>query len=199
MFFNAIDDEMRKLYTTDKDKHDILLWIVYNTNYQEKYEDLNKYQCYISVRVLSEYTKVDYAKTQRIFKKLEQDGYISYVFKSKSKHKASIIHCHFIESKIAPSNNKYLVTQNKNAPEPHRELSDDNSTNNSSKDLKSNTEPYREPKKRQYNKSPKVDEHGYKKYKYSDGINEHWRKYSEEELEANLLKVQNKKKAQARA
>ena len=69
MFFNAIDDDMRKLYMTDKDKHDILLWIIYNTNYQEEYNGLGKYQCYISLRTLSENTKVDYAKTQRIFKK----------------------------------------------------------------------------------------------------------------------------------
>lgn len=143
MFFNAIDDDMRKLYMTDKDKHDILLWIIYNTNYQEEYNGLGKYQCYISLRTLSENTKVDYAKTQRIFKKLEQDGYITYTFKSKSKHKPSIIHCHFIESKVALSNSKYLVASNdnENSLEPHRELSTDNSTNISNDNIKSDTEP----------------------------------------------------------
>lgn len=114
MFFNAIDDEMKKLYITDRNKHDILLWIIYNTNYQEEYKDLKQYQCYMSLRSLSESTNIDYSKTQRTFRQLIKEGYISYIVKSKSKYNPSIIQCHFIEKKITLYSNKYLVLQENN-------------------------------------------------------------------------------------
>lgn len=132
MFFNAIDDEMRKLYISDKEKHDILLWIIYNTNYQEEYENLRQYQCYISLRSLSEGTNVDYSKTQRKLNELISDGYISYIFKSKSRYKSSIIYCHFIEQKIVLNKNKYLVSKNENnntLSEPHTDDLEAKSTN----------------------------------------------------------------------
>lgn len=128
MFFNAVDDEMRKLFMTDKDKHDILLWIIYQTNYQETYKDLKLHQCYISLRTLSEQTKVEYAKTQRIVNKLLKDGYISYVFKSKSRHKPSIIQCNFISDKTSSQASKTSNTDNKSnnkkkqATEPQEDL-----------------------------------------------------------------------------
>ena len=162
MFFNAVDDEMRKLFMTDKDKHDILLWIIYQTNYQETYKDLKLHQCYISLRTLSEQTKVEYAKTQRIVNKLLKDGYISYVFKSKSRHKPSIIQCNFISDKIGSQTPKTSNTDNK-----------------SSNEVKQVTGANKKPKKTTW----------------SDHYEEqHWQRYSEDELESKLLKAQNEKK-----
>lgn len=124
MFFNAVDDEMRKLFITDKDKHDILLWIIYQANYQETYKDLKLHQCYISLRTLSEQTKVEYSKAKRIINKLLKDGYISYVFKSKNQYKPSIIQCNFIEAKTGLKHQE-VVSQASEKPKPSNK-----STNN---------------------------------------------------------------------
>lgn len=120
MFFNAVDDEMRKLFITDKDKHDILLWIIYQTNYQETYKDLKLHQCYISLRTLSEQTKVEYSKAKRIVNKLLKDGYISYVFKSKNQYKPSIIQCNFIEAKTGLKHQE-VVSQASEKPKPSKD------------------------------------------------------------------------------
>lgn len=124
-------------------------------------------------------------KLNQVLQSLEDKGYITRANNPNKGGRNNIYYIH-----------KYLVIRNDNESlsEPHRELSKDKSTNNSSKDLKSNTEPYREPKKRQYNKSPKVDENGHKINKWNEGINEHWRNYSDAELEAKLLKVQNSRR-----
>ena len=31
------NEEMKKIFNEDIDKHNILTWIIYNTNYQEEY------------------------------------------------------------------------------------------------------------------------------------------------------------------
>lgn len=173
MFFNAVDDEMRKLFITDKDKHDILLWIIYQTNYQETYKDLKLHQCYISLRTLSEQTKVEYAKTQRIVNKLLKDGYISYVFKSKSRHKPSIIQCNFIEAKTGLKHQE-VVSQASEKPKPSNK-----STNNKKQVTGANKKP--------------------KKTTWSDHYEEqHWQRYSEDELESKLLKAQKTQKEKER-
>ena len=88
---------MRRIFMTDVEKHNVLAWIIYKTNYQIRYEGLCKYQCYMTTRNIANDIKLPLAKVQRILKQLELDGYISYVKKSKSKHESSIIFANFIE------------------------------------------------------------------------------------------------------
>ena len=95
MFFK-FQEEMRKIFLEDIDKHNVLAWIIYKTNYQTQYDKLLKYQCYLTTRIISDDTKISTAKVQRILKNLESDGFISYVKKSKSKHESSIIFADFI-------------------------------------------------------------------------------------------------------
>ena len=121
-------------------------------------------------------------KLNQVLQSLEDKGYITRANNPNKGGRNNIYYIH-----------KYLVVCNGNntSPEPQREPVKNNSTNSSSKDLKSNTEPYKKPiKNKTYNN---VDENGYKKYKYSEGLNEHFRGYTEEELESKLLKVQNSK------
>lgn len=95
MFFK-FQEEMRRIFLTDLEKHNILAWIIYKTNYQAQYEDLQKYQCRITTRNISNDINLPLAKVQRILKQLEQEGYFYYVKKSKSKHESSIIFANFI-------------------------------------------------------------------------------------------------------
>lgn len=95
MFFN-FNEDMKKIFNEDIDKHNILTWIIYNTNYQEECNGLKIYQCYISNRIISNDTNINLTKVQRLLKTLEEEGFISYVYKSKSKHTSSIIYADFI-------------------------------------------------------------------------------------------------------
>ena len=95
MYFKFHED-MRKIFNEDIDKHNILTWIIYNTNYQEEYNGLKIYQCYISSSIISKCTGIELTKTKRLLKTLEEEGFISYVYKSKSKHTSSIIYADFI-------------------------------------------------------------------------------------------------------
>ena len=96
MYFKFHED-MRKIFNEDIDKHNILTWIIYNTNYQqEEYNGLKKYQCYISSATISKCAGVQLTKVKRLLKTLEDEGFISYVYKSKSKHTSSIIYANFI-------------------------------------------------------------------------------------------------------
>ena len=95
MFFK-FHEEMRKIFLEDIDKHNVLAWIIYKTNYQNQYDKLLKYQCYLTTRNIAEDTNISTAKVQRILKKIESEGFISYVKKSKSKHESSIIFADFI-------------------------------------------------------------------------------------------------------
>lgn len=266
MFFSAIDEEMRKLYKSDRNKHDILLWIIYNTNYTNKYKDLKKHQCYISLRTLSIETGIEYSRTQRKFNELVKEKYISYVFKSKSRYNSSIIQCHFIEKKIAYLNNKYLVVgeENKsNLSKPSTEVTENELTNNPSTIEKPLTNETREPIELNVNEkliqdnaklshelteaqkeqiinldteklnNSIIQANKFAKSKYSlnyllaiydnsskephrntrdaykqepntkpisryhNSFNEHYKNYSEDELEARLLKAQAKKRGLA--
>lgn len=95
MFFK-FNEEMRQIFLEDIDKHNILSWIIYKTNYQKQFGSLSQYQCYITTRNIASDTKIAPAKVQRILKILESEGFISYVKKSKSKHESSIIYAEFI-------------------------------------------------------------------------------------------------------
>ena len=87
---------MRKIFNEDIDKHNILTWIIYNTNYQEEYKGLKKYQCYISSATISKCAGVQLTKVKRLLKTLENEGFISYAYKSKNQHTSSIIYANFI-------------------------------------------------------------------------------------------------------
>ena len=95
MYFKFHED-MRKIFNEDIDKHNILSWIIYNTNYQEEYNGLKIYQCYISSSTISKCTGIQLTKTKRLLKTLEEERFISYIHKSKSKYTSSIIYSDFI-------------------------------------------------------------------------------------------------------
>lgn len=95
MYFKFHED-MRKIFNEDIDKHNILSWIIYNTNYQEEYNGLKIYQCYISSSTISKCTGIQLTKTKRLLKTLEEERFISYIHKSKSKYTSSIIYADFI-------------------------------------------------------------------------------------------------------
>lgn len=46
MFFNGFDERAREIFKVDKSKHNVLSWIIYNTNYQEEYKGLTNRECY---------------------------------------------------------------------------------------------------------------------------------------------------------
>ena len=95
MFFKFQED-MRRIFLEDIDKHNVLAWIIYHTNFQTEFNGLQKYQCYITTRNVAEDTKIHHTKVQRILKNLVVQGFISYTKKSKSKHESSIIFADFI-------------------------------------------------------------------------------------------------------
>ena len=83
MFFKAFNEHTRSIFNTDLDKHNILSWIIYNTNYSPKeYRGLNLHQCYISSSIISKSTNINISKVKRILKNLEEEKYFDYYFKS---------------------------------------------------------------------------------------------------------------------
>ena len=111
MYFKFHED-MRKIFNEDIDKHNILSWIIYNTNYQEEYNGLKIYQCYISSSTISKCTGIQLTKTKRLLKTLEEERFISYIHKSKSKYTSSIIYADLYN--YSQSNNYDLLTLIKN-------------------------------------------------------------------------------------
>ena len=95
MFFK-FNEDMRKIFNEDIDKYNILTWIIYNTNYQEEGNGLKKYQCYISSASISKCAGIQLTKVKRLLKTLENEGFISYAYKSNSKKSPSIIYVDFI-------------------------------------------------------------------------------------------------------
>ena len=96
MFFNAFNEHMREIFLQNIDKHDILAWIIYSTNYNPKgYNGLKLHQCYITNSTVAKDTKIDKSKVQRILKNLENTGYFKYFVKSEGGKKPSIIDVNF--------------------------------------------------------------------------------------------------------
>lgn len=91
MFFSAFNEEVREVFNEDKDKFLVMSWIIFRTNYQEEYNGLKKYQCYFSYSTIEEECFIKRKKTQRIMKELEEDEFITWFFKSKSRGKESIL------------------------------------------------------------------------------------------------------------
>ena len=96
LFFNAFNEHMREIFLQNIDKHDILAWIIYSTNYNPKgYNGLKLHQCYITTSTVAKDTKIDKSKVQRILKNLENTGYFKYFVKSEGGKKPSIIDVNF--------------------------------------------------------------------------------------------------------
>ena len=96
LFFNAFNEHMREIFLQNIDKHDILAWIIYSTNYNPKgYNGLKLHQCYITNSTVAKDTKIDKSKVQRILKNLENTGYFKYFVKSEGGKKPSIIDVNF--------------------------------------------------------------------------------------------------------
>lgn len=91
MFFRAFDEEVRKIFNEDKAKYLVMSWIIFKTNYQEKYNGLKENQCYFSYSVIEEELNLSHKKLIRIMKELEKDGFINWAFKSKTRHKQSML------------------------------------------------------------------------------------------------------------
>lgn len=91
MFFNGFNDYTRRIFYEDKDKHNVISWLIYNANYQEEYNNLKKYECYFTYSVLENDCQISRGKLQNIMKELENDGYIEWVTKSKVRHNKSIL------------------------------------------------------------------------------------------------------------
>lgn len=103
MFFQ-FNEEMRKIFKTDVDKHNVIAWYIYNTNYQAKeYNGLLEGECYSSISIIAKETGINESKVKRILKALESEGIIQYTYKSKSKYNTSKIKCKFAQ-KYEPVN-----------------------------------------------------------------------------------------------
>lgn len=95
MYFSAFDKSVRNIYFYDKDMFIVLSGIIFQTNFTEQYEKLNKNESYFSYTVFEQITRIKRKKLQNIMKKLEEQGYIEWIFKSKSKFTQSIIHLNY--------------------------------------------------------------------------------------------------------
>lgn len=97
MFFKAFNEETRKIFMDNIDIHNVLSFIVYQTNYSKNsYDELFMNQCYISSSIISKVTKINISKVKRILKELENEGYFEYVYKSTGGNKKpSIIQVNF--------------------------------------------------------------------------------------------------------
>lgn len=97
MFFNSFNKHTRKLFMDDIDKHNVLAWIIYQTNYDKYgYKELSQYQCYISSSIISKSTKINITKIKRLLKELEIEGYFDYYFKSNGgNNRPSIINVNY--------------------------------------------------------------------------------------------------------
>lgn len=91
IYFSAFTGEVRTIFNQDMDKFKVLAWIIFNTNYSEQYKDLKERECYFSFSLIENIADINRKKALRIIKELEDEGFIEWVFKSKSKHKKSII------------------------------------------------------------------------------------------------------------
>ena len=91
MFFSSFDEEVRTIFNEDKEKFLVISWIIFNTNYRDEYNGLKKNQCYFSYSVLELEFNISHKKLIRIIKELETERLISWDFKSKTRHKKSII------------------------------------------------------------------------------------------------------------
>lgn len=97
MFFK-FSEEMRQIFKSDVDKHNVIAWYIYNTNYQAKeYNGLEEGECFSSISVISKETGINESKVKRILKALESEGLIEYTYKSKSKYNTSKIKCKFAQ------------------------------------------------------------------------------------------------------
>ena len=94
--FFMLDGEMQKLLYQDQDAYIVKSWIIFNTNYQDQYKDLKKFELYFSYRSIADNLNISTSKVQKVIKKLLEHQEIEYIFKSNSRTKPSIIKANFI-------------------------------------------------------------------------------------------------------
>ncbi|PWL52080.1 MAG: hypothetical protein DBY38_12225 [Clostridium cadaveris] len=92
IFFKRFDGNVRKVFFDDKKKYMVLSWIIFKTNYQTEYNGLKRNECYFSYSAVENECNVGRKKLQNILSELENEGFISWVHKSKSKNTTSIIY-----------------------------------------------------------------------------------------------------------
>ena len=123
--FFMFSGEMRKLLLKDTNTYLVKSWLIFNTNYTERYKDLKKFECYFSYRAIAENINISISQVQKIIKQLIQDKEIEYSYKSTSKKKSSILKVNFIANNAIYNTVKsventgvelYLDTVNENAP-----------------------------------------------------------------------------------
>lgn len=88
MYGRYFDENTKKVFEEDKNKFLVISWIVFNINRNEK---LSKNQCYFSYSTIEEELSINHRQMLKIIKQLEEDGVISWDFKSKTKYKKSIL------------------------------------------------------------------------------------------------------------
>lgn len=123
--FFMFSGEMRKLLIKDTNTYLVKSWLIFNTNYTERYKDLKKFECYFSYRTIAENINISISQVQKIIRQLIQDKEIEYSYKSTSKKKLSILKVNFIANSSIYNTVKsventgvelYLDTVNENAP-----------------------------------------------------------------------------------
>lgn len=92
IFFKRFDGAVRKIFFEDKEKYIVLSWIIFKTNYQEEYQGLKRNECYFSYSVVESECNVSRGKLQMILSELENEKFIAWINKSKTKYTQSIIY-----------------------------------------------------------------------------------------------------------
>ena len=91
MYFK-FDETMRKLFNEDLLSHNVMAYLIYQTNYSESdYRGLKTGECYLSYNTLESVLRASRSQIQRAMRYLIDNNYIEYIYKSNSKSKASII------------------------------------------------------------------------------------------------------------
>lgn len=106
MFFNSFDEHVRKIFKEDIDKYLVISWIIFNTNYQEEYNGLGRYECYFTHGMMIEKFGLSRTKSAKIIEQLVADNFIVWIKKSKNQHEKSIIKLH------EPQNSRWNSKQN---------------------------------------------------------------------------------------
>lgn len=90
---NIFDNRMKKMFEDDKEKYNVMCWIIFNANYEVyKSDGLNERECNFSYSILENFIGISHSKLQKIMKELEEDKFVKWIYKSKSKYKSSIVY-----------------------------------------------------------------------------------------------------------
>lgn len=105
--------EMRKIFKYEREKFNVMQWIIFNTNYSEEYDYLKKFECHFSYSLVEKEAIISCQKLKTIMKQLEEAKYISWIYKSKSKYKPSILKNLILENIITEQQNNKPINTSK--------------------------------------------------------------------------------------